>query len=77
MYGSNVHEAVLAAKEKEKGITIHLVNSNYDDGKILNQCRLPVYENDNVESLRKRVLEREHSFFVETLELICNNEIKL
>ncbi|MGA2141074.1 MAG: phosphoribosylglycinamide formyltransferase [Brevinematales bacterium] len=77
MYGNNVHEAVLKAKEKETGVTIHLVNSNYDDGKILNQCRLPVYENDSVDSLSKRVLEMEHSFFVETLELIVNGEIKL
>jgi phosphoribosylglycinamide formyltransferase 1 len=77
MYGKNVHEAVLIAKEKETGITIHLVDPEYDTGKIIDQCRIPVFENDTAESLSSRVLEREHSFFIETLQKISNGMINL
>jgi phosphoribosylglycinamide formyltransferase 1 len=77
MYGKNVHEAVLAAGETETGITIHLVDSCYDTGRILNQCKVPVLENDTVETLGNRVLEREHSFFIETLQKIANGTIIL
>jgi phosphoribosylglycinamide formyltransferase 1 len=77
MYGLNVHKAVLDAKEKFTGITIHLVDGIYDHGKIINQMKIPIYDNDTVETLSKRVLENEHKFYVETLKKIINNEIKL
>ena len=51
MYGQNVHKAVLKANEKETGVTIHLVDENYDTGKIINQCKIPVMLNDTVETL--------------------------
>lgn len=67
MYGLAVHEAVLASGDKETGVTIHLVDEEYDRGPILAQTRIPVLESDTAESLRFRVLEREHEFLVETL----------
>ncbi|MBC36168.1 MAG: phosphoribosylglycinamide formyltransferase [Bacteroidetes bacterium] len=62
MYGSFVHEAVHAAKEIETGITIHLVNEKYDDGKILFQAKTPLNENDTPDSIAEKVhaLEYEH-----------------
>ncbi len=62
MYGHFVHEAVIANKEQESGITIHLVNEKYDDGKHLFQAACAVNENDTVDSLAKRIhcLEYEH-----------------
>lgn len=62
MYGSNVHRAVLSARESESGITIHLVNSKYDDGKILFQAQCPVLTDDTPETLAQRIhaLEYEH-----------------
>jgi phosphoribosylglycinamide formyltransferase 1 len=77
MFGKNVHEAVLASGEKETGITIHLVDDEYDSGKIINQCKIPVFENDNLETLSKRVLNQEHSFFVETINKIIKGDILL
>ncbi len=77
MYGKNVHKAVLAANEKETGITVHLVDSEYDTGKIINQCKMPVFCNDTVETLSNRVLEQEHLFFIETLQKINEGIIKL
>jgi phosphoribosylglycinamide formyltransferase-1 len=77
MYGKYVHEAVLNNKEKTTGVTIHLVDEEYDTGKIINQCFVNVLENDTVESLSQRVLQNEHNFLVETLIKISNNEIIL
>ncbi len=77
MYGAHVHAAVLAAGEKETGVTIHLVDSEYDHGAILAQCRLPVYADDTVTTLSGRVLEREHTFLVETLQQIVSKAIPL
>ncbi|MDD5529445.1 MAG: phosphoribosylglycinamide formyltransferase [bacterium] len=77
MYGKYVHEAVLAAGENITGVTVHIVNEEYDSGHIVNQCQMPVHENDTVDTLSARVLEREHEFFVETLQKISEGKIKL
>ena len=77
MYGAHVHEAVIAAGEGETGVTIHLVDREYDHGSILAQCRLPVMQGDTALTLASRVLEREHSFLVETLKRIIDGEIPL
>jgi phosphoribosylglycinamide formyltransferase-1 len=67
MYGRFVHEAVLNAGDEVTGITIHLVDEDYDTGAIVNQCTLPVHKDDTVGSISARVLEAEHEFLVETL----------
>jgi phosphoribosylglycinamide formyltransferase 1 len=77
MYGLNIHNEVLKNKEKFTGITIHLVDEIYDHGKIINQMKIPVLENDTIETLSKRVLENEHSFYVETLKKIISKAIEL
>jgi phosphoribosylglycinamide formyltransferase-1 len=77
MYGRNVHEAVLQAGETETGVTIHLVDGTYDHGAIVAQCRVPVEQNDTVETLSERVLKREHEFLVETLKRIMEGKIPL
>lgn len=69
MYGDYVHEAVLAAKETKTGVTIHLVDEEYDTGKIMNQCVIEIFDNDTAESLSKRVREREHIFYVKTHQI--------
>jgi phosphoribosylglycinamide formyltransferase 1 len=75
MFGARVHEAVLAARETETGVTVHLVDEHYDHGDIVAQCRVPVEQGDTVESLSARVLEREHEFLIETLQAIAAGEI--
>ncbi len=67
MYGSCVHEAVLRAKKKESGATVHFVNEKYDEGKIISQIRVPVLENDNEQSLAERVFKAECQLLPETL----------
>ena len=62
MYGNRVHEAVIAAGEKESGITIHYVDELYDHGEIIFQAKCMVTEDDNAETLAQKihVLEHEH-----------------
>lgn len=68
MYGIHVHEAVVAAKEKETGITIHLVNARYDDGKILAQKKCEVLPVDDAKMLAERVLTLEHEHYPKVIE---------
>ena len=77
MYGKYVHEAVLASGDKVTGVTIHIVDAEYDHGPIIAQCEMPILEGDTVETLSQRVLRREHEFFVETLQRISEGKIKL
>jgi phosphoribosylglycinamide formyltransferase 1 len=75
MYGIRVHEAVIAAGEKESGVTIHFVDEQYDTGPILAQTRVPVKSDDTPETLAARVLEQEHILYAETLQRIVTGEI--
>lgn len=77
MYGKRVHEAVLAAGERVTGVTIHLIDENYDTGPIVNQCQVPVLEGDTADSLAERVLKHEHALYVETLQKISDGTIRL
>ena len=77
MYGMHVHTAVIAANEKETGVTSHRVNAEYDSGKIVAQTTVPVYADDTPEMLADRVLAREHTFLVEVIADIANGKIVL
>jgi len=68
MYGSRVHEAVLAGKEVESGITIHYVDEHYDNGDIILQIKCPVLENDTPESLANRIHQLEHANYPLVIE---------
>lgn len=62
MYGHYVHEAVVAQKETETGITIHFVNENYDEGAVIFQKKCKVLPTDNADDVAKKIhlLEMEH-----------------
>jgi phosphoribosylglycinamide formyltransferase 1 len=77
MYGMRVHEAVLRAGEKVSGATVHLVDNQYDRGRILLQKEVPVMEDDSPEILAKRVLEVEHFIYPETLRMIACGKIQI
>lgn len=77
MYGSHVHEAVIANKESESGVTVHLVDGDYDTGPIVDQATVPVLPNDTADDLAARVLKQEHRFFSETIGRIVSGEINL
>lgn len=68
MYGMNVHKAVKANGEAQSGITIHLVNEKYDDGKQLSQVRCNLALEDSPEDIAKKVLALEHFHFPRVIE---------
>lgn len=74
MYGGFVHEAVLSAKEKESGITIHFVDEFYDNGKTIFQITCPVYEDDTTETLAKRIHELEYAHFPKVIEELVSEK---
>lgn len=75
MYGLNVHKAVIESGKKESGITIHLVNEHYDEGRILFQAKCSVLENDTPEKLAARVQELEHQHFPEVVEHFISEKL--
>ncbi|MFL5764451.1 MAG: phosphoribosylglycinamide formyltransferase [Bacteroidia bacterium] len=73
MYGMNVHKAVVAAGEKESGISIHFVNEQYDEGKIISQHCCPVDVNDSPEQLARKIQQLEHTFFPKVIEKLLGD----
>ncbi len=68
MYGNHVHEAVIAAGDKESGITIHYVDDQYDHGATIFQARCVVEENDTAASLAQRIHALEHEHYPQVIE---------
>ena len=77
MYGDRVFEAVLQAGEAQSGVSIHIVDPEYDTGPIVRQCKVPVLRGDSVDELKARVRAREKQFVVETLAGIATGDIRL
>ncbi len=70
MYGSFVHQAVIDAKEKESGITIHHVDEHYDHGDIIFQARCAVNSEDDTNSLSKKIHDLEHKHYPLIIEQV-------
>jgi phosphoribosylglycinamide formyltransferase-1 len=68
MYGDRVHETVIAHHEKESGITIHYVNSSYDEGDIILQARCKIDPEDTAATLAAKVHELEYKYYPEVIE---------
>ena len=77
MYGRRVHEAVIAAGAPESGVTIHLVDAEYDRGPVIARRSVPVLAGDTAESLEARVTSLEPEFYVQTLKDIVSGAVKL
>lgn len=70
-FGSNVHESVLAAHEKESGMTIHYVDEGVDTGKIILQKTCPVAVTDTPETLKAKVQELEKKWYPEVIRRLA------
>jgi phosphoribosylglycinamide formyltransferase-1 len=77
MYGHHVHAAVIAAKEKESGATVHFVTEGVDAGPIILQGTVPVSVKDTAETLAEKVLKVEHHIYPEAVRLFCEGKIKV
>jgi len=76
MYGNFVHEAVIAAGEKESGITIHYVDGHYDNGDVIFQARCAVSKNDTPATLASRIHQLEHEHYPQVIENLLSKETK-
>jgi len=76
MYGQHVHEAVIANKESESGITIHFVNENYDEGAIIFQEKVALSVKDTAESVAEKIHELEYEHFPKVIEKLILSEIR-
>lgn len=67
MYGMHVHRAVLAAGARKSGCTVHLVDNEFDHGRVLLERRVPVLPDDTPETLQARVYAEEMKAYPEAL----------
>lgn len=74
MYGMRIHEAVIAAGDRESGLTVHMVDGEYDTGPILKQKVVPVLQGDTPETLATRIIAEEHELLVATLQALVRDE---
>ena len=77
IYGDRVFKAVLEAQETESGVSLHLVDPEYDSGPVIRQCKVEIRPDDSLETLKARVRAREKEFVVETLAQIAHGQIAL
>lgn len=72
MWGHHVHEAVIAAQEKESGATVHFVTSGIDEGEIILQGKFEIAENETLETLAQKVHQIEYEIFPKAIDLVLN-----
>ena len=70
--GLNTHEKVIENKEKYTGCTVHYVNDKLDSGKIILQKKIKVFKHDTAETIKKRVLDKEHQIYFKAILKIFN-----
>lgn len=70
MYGDRVHEAVIAAGEKESGITIHHINDRLDEGQVIAQYRCEVRPDDTPHTLAQRVHDLEYRYYPQVIAML-------
>lgn len=70
MWGHHVHEAVLGAGELQSGITIHLVDEDYDHGAMLLQASCPVLKGDDADTLAARIQKLEHYYYPRAIQFL-------
>jgi len=73
MYGAIVHQAVVDAKEKESGITIHFVDEHYDHGDVIFQARCKISEGETASSLAEKIHQLEHKHYPEIIEQLARS----
>lgn len=74
MYGMNVHQAVIDSGDKESGITIHFVNTKYDEGEIILQAKCKISFGETAETLAQKIHQLEYQNFPKAISSLINFE---
>lgn len=77
MYGRYVHEKVLACGEKYSGVTVHIVDEEYDHGPIVLQVQVEISEKETPESLERKIQNLEHKIYPEAIKLFAEGRVKV
>lgn len=77
MYGTRVHHAVIASGARVSGVTVHLVDTQYDHGAIVAQWPVPVFPSDDAGTLAARVLRVEHVLYPRVLDAVAASRLSL
>jgi phosphoribosylglycinamide formyltransferase-1 len=77
MYGLRVHQAVITSGARYSGVTVHLVDEQYDHGPIVAQRVVPVGDDDTPETLARKVLQQEHQIYKEVIQLFAEDRIRV
>lgn len=77
LYGKRVHQAVLDYGAKITGVTVHLVDEEYDHGPVVMQKAVPVLDHDTADSLAERVLQTEHELYPTAIRLFAENRVRI
>ena len=75
--GAHAHQDVLSSQETESGCTVHFVDSGMDTGAIIEQSTVPVFPDDTLESLQKRVKIEEHRLYPRIIDDFSEGKIRL
>lgn len=74
MYGDHVHKAVLDNKEEKSGISIHYVNENYDEGRIIAQYETSIAKDETLDSLKQKIHQLEHKYYPLVIEQLLKEQ---
>ena len=74
MYGDHVHKAVLENNEERSGISIHYVNENYDEGRIIAQYETSIAKDETLDSLKQKVHQLEHKYYSKIIDELLKQE---
>lgn len=77
MYGRRVHEAVIASGDAESGVSVHIVDAEYDSGPVIAQCRVPLEIGETVDTLEAKVHVAEKRLLCNVLQKIADGQILL
>ena len=70
MWGDNIHTKVIENDDKESGITIHYVDSEYDNGEIIAQFKCDLDDSKNLEKLKNKISDLEMMYYPYVIETI-------
>ncbi len=77
LYGRRVHEEVIESGVKVSGVTVHIVDEEYDHGPIVAQRPVPVLDEDSPDDLGERVLNEEHKLYSKVIQLFAEGRIRV
>lgn len=77
MYGHRVHQAVLDYGCKVSGVTVHLIDDEYDSGPPIMQRCVPVQFDDTADTLAARILQEEHKIYSDVIQLFAERRVEI